>query len=396
MDAKPPPTDFRRRAVAIVLDGAGAGSLPDADRYGDAGAATLTHVASAVGGLRLPNLQRLGLGNAVPMEGVPPAASPLASFGRAAERSAGKDTTTGHWELMGLVTEVPFPTYPHGFPPDLVAAFERVSGYGTIGNEVASGTEIVDRLGAEHVATGKLILYTSADSVFQIAAHEEIVPLEELYRICRAARAMLVPPHAVGRVIARPFVGTPGAFRRTPNRHDFSLEPPDGTALERIRDAGLPVTGVGKIGDIFVQKGLTRSFPTKGNAEGMARTLEVLDGQPDGFVFTNLVDFDMLFGHRNDPQGYADALEAFDDWLPELLARLGPGDLLLVTADHGTDPCFPGTDHTREHIPVLLYAPGRPGRDLGTLPTFADLGATIAAHLGAAAPATGRNVLQQD
>jgi len=382
-----------RRAVLIVLDGAGIGSLPDADRYGDAGSATIPHVASAVGGLRLPTLQRLGIGGIAPIEGVPPATCPLAFFGKAVERSAGKDTTTGHWELMGLVTEVPFPTYPDGFPPDLLGAFERAIGRGTIGNCVASGTEIIDRLGAEHVASGKPIVYTSADSVFQIAAHEGVVPLETLYEYCRIARRLLVPPHEVGRVIARPFLGEPGSFRRTSNRHDFSLVPPGDTVLDLVRGAGLPVTGVGKIGDIFAGRGLDRSLPTKGNVHGMETTLACVAEQPEGLIFVNLVDFDMLYGHRNDPQGYAAALEAFDAWLPALLERLGPGDLLGITADHGTDPCFPGTDHTREYIPVLFYQPGVAGRDLGVLESFADLGATIAAHLGAKVPAHGRNVL---
>jgi phosphopentomutase len=300
---------------------------------------------------------------------------------------------------MGVLTEVPFPTYPDGFPADVVSAFEAAIGRGTLGNCVASGTEILDRLGALHVSTGKPILYTSADSVFQLAAHEEVVPLETLYEYCRIARRLLVPPHAVARVIARPFLGSPGAFRRTPHRHDFSLTPPHDTALDRIRDAGLPVTGVGKIGDIFVQKGIDRSLPTSGNAEGMSTTLACVADQPTGLIFTNLVDFDMLYGHRNDPAGYAAALEAFDAWLPALLDRLVPGDLLVVTADHGTDPCFPGTDHTREYIPVLFYRPedappARPGdRDLGVLPGFADLGATVAAHLGAQPPPHGRNVL---
>ena len=387
------PAPISRRAVMIVLDGAGIGALPDADRYCDVGAATVPHVASAVGGLRLPNLQRLGLGGIAPIEGVPPAAFPLASFGKASEISAGKDTTTGHWELMGLLTEVPFPTYPNGFPKEWLEAFERAIGRGTLGNCVASGTEIIDRLGAEHVATGKPIVYTSADSVFQVAAHEGVIPLETLYEYCRIARRLLVPPHEVGRVIARPFLGTPGAFQRTANRHDFSLVPPGDTVLDLVRAAGLPVTGVGKIGDIFAMKGLDRSLSVKGNTAGMAMTLSTLEEQKTGFVFTNLVDFDMLYGHRNDPKGYAAALEAFDAWLPSLLARLVPGDLLVITADHGTDPCFPGTDHTREYIPVLFHQPGVPGRDLGMLGSFADLGATVAAHLGAKMPAHGRNVL---
>jgi phosphopentomutase len=386
-----PPTGMRR-ALMIVLDGAGIGFLPDADRYGDVGAATIPHVAAAVGGLRLPNLQRLGLGCIASIEGVPPAALPLASFGKAAELSAGKDTTTGHWELMCVLTEVPFPTYPDGFPQDLLAAFERAIGRGTLGNCVASGTEIIDRLGAEHVETGKPIVYTSADSVFQIAAHEEVIPLETLYDYCRVARRLLVPPHEVGRVIARPFLGTPGAFHRTANRHDFSLVPPDDTVLDLVRAAGLPVTGIGKIGDIFAMKGLDRSLPTKGNAAGMATTLAVVDERKSGFLFTNLVDFDMLYGHRNNPSGYASALEEFDAWLPDLLSRLEDGDLLILTADHGTDPCFPGTDHTREYVPALFFRPGKPGRNLGILESFADLGATVAAHLGSAPPQLGRNV----
>ncbi len=386
-----PPTGMRR-ALMIVLDGAGIGFLPDADRYGDVGAATIPHVAAAVGGLRLPNLQRLGLGCIASIEGVPPETLPLASFGKAAELSAGKDTTTGHWELMGVLTEVPFPTYPDGFPQDLLAAFERAIGRGTLGNCVASGTEIIDRLGAEHVETGKPIVYTSADSVFQIAAHEEVIPLETLYDYCRVARRLLVPPNEVGRVIARPFLGKAGDFHRTANRHDFSLTPPTDSVLDLVRATGLPVTGIGKIGDIFAMKGLDRSLPTKGNAAGMATTLAVVDERKSGFLFTNLVDFDMLYGHRNDPIGYASALEEFDAWLPDLLSRLEDGDLLIITADHGTDPCFPGTDHTREYVPALFFRPGKPGRNLGILESFADLGATVAAHLGSAAPHLGRNV----
>ncbi len=383
-----------RRVIFIVLDGAGVGSLPDAHRYGDTGAATLPHVADAVGGLHLPALQRLGLGNIVPIAGIPPAYPSLGAFGRAAEASAGKDTTTGHWELMGLVTEVPFPTYPGGFPREVLDAFEAAIGRKTLGNTVASGTAILDDLGEEHLRTGFPIVYTSADSVFQVAAHEGIVSLDQLYEWCRIARIQLQGPHAVGRVIARPFTGSPGAFVRTAHRHDFSLPPPRDTVLDHLLAAGRTVTGIGKIGDIFAGRGLTRSIPTAGNAMGVERTLSAMGDQTEGLVFTNLVDFDMLFGHRNDPLGYAAALKAFDDGLHGILDALLPDDLLILTADHGTDPCFPGTDHTREYIPVLLFGAGaKPGRNLGILPTFADLGATVAAYLGAAAPEAGTSLI---
>jgi phosphopentomutase len=376
-----------RRALILVVDSAGCGALPDAAEYGDLGSDTIGNTSRAVGGLRLPVLGGMGLGHLTAVEGVPPAARPRALYGKMRERSQGKDTITGHWEMMGLVLQEGFRTFPQGFPPDLLAAFLRESGApGVLGNEVASGTEIVARLGAEHQRTGWPIVYTSADSVFQIAAHEETVPLETLYAWCRTARRLL-DGWRVARVIARPFVGPPGAYARTYHRRDFSIAAPGQTVLERLVAAGLPVVGVGKIGDIFDHRGLTEEVHTEGNADGLARTEALLDRVDRGLVFVNLVDFDMLYGHRNDAPGYARALEALDAFLPRLLAKLGPDDLLLVTADHGCDPTTSSTDHSREHVPLLVHVPGRGGGPLGVRDSFADVGATVAEWLGVVAPA---------
>jgi phosphopentomutase len=371
-----------RRAFIVVLDAVGAGELPDAAAFGDEGSSTLAHVADAVGGLDLPNLQALGLGNVMPLAGCLPDASAPSVAGRLRERSLGKDTTVGHWELAGVVTERAFPTYPHGFPEDLLAAFSAATGRGVIGNVPASGTEIIELLGAEHQRTGKWIVYTSADSVFQIAAHEATVPLQELYAACRTARGLLTGEHAVGRVIARPFEGEPGAYVRTANRHDFSLEPPRPNYLSRIREAGERVTGVGKISDVFAGCDIDESHPTRSNADGLAQTIALAREDGSGLVFVNLVETDMTYGHRNDPEGFHRCLQEIDAAIPELRAALGPDDLLLLTSDHGCDPTTASTDHSREYALLVAHVPGREpgGRHDGE---FADVGATAAAWLGA-------------
>ena len=367
------------RACVIVLDAVGAGDLPDAADFGTAGSSTLAHVAEAVGGLELPAMQALGLGNIMPLRGCPPRRDAPSVYGRLRERSLGMDTTTGHWEMMGIVTERPFPTYPDGFPDDVIAAFSKATGRPVIGNVAASGTEIIQRLGEEHQRTGAWIVYTSADSVFQIAAHEGTIPLEELYEACRTARAQLVGEHAVGRVIARPFEGEPGAYERTARRHDFSLAPPQPNYLQELRARGITVHGVGKIGDIFAGRDVDHSKPTTSNAHGIAVTTDLLRTVPDAsFVFVNLVETDMLWGHRNDPRGFADALEEFDAGLPDMLAALRHGDLLVLTSDHGCDPTTPSTDHSREHALLVAHVPGAPlvgARHDGD--TFADVGATV-------------------
>lgn len=372
----------RRRLVILVADSAGCGALPDAAAYGDEGSDTLGNTSRAVGGLSLPVLGRMGLGHVTAIEGVPPDPAPAAFHGRMAERSEGKDTTTGHWEMMGVVLREGLRTFPRGFPPEILDAFVRETGApGVLGNTVASGTVIIQELGEEHQRTGKPIVYTSADSVFQVAAHTDTVPLETLYAWCRTARRIL-DPWRVARVIARPFVGTPGSYARTYDRKDFSMPPPAPTVLERLVEAGVPVIGVGKIPDIFDRRGITEEIHTAGNADGLARTAALLDRVDRGLVFVNLVDFDMLYGHRNDPAGYARALEELDRGLPPILDRLGPGELLALTADHGCDPTTPSTDHSREYVPLVVHAPGRGGGDLGTRGTFADLGATVAEYFG--------------
>jgi len=385
-----------RRFILIVLDGVGAGELPDAAAFGDAGANTLGNLSRRVGGLHLPALQSLGLGNILDLAGLPPATAPRASWGRMAEKSLGKDSTLGHWELMGLVTPTALPTYPRGFPADLVEAWCREAGLpGVLGNRPASGTEIVAELGDEHLATGRPILYTSADSVFQVAAHEAAFGLERLYDACLKARARLQGRHAVARVIARPFLGGPGTFTRTANRRDFSLPPWGPTSLDRAAAAGVEVVAIGKIRDLFAGVGIDRTLPAKGNAAGLDR-LEALLGEDGGgrhrLILLNLVDFDMLWGHRCDPEGFRDGLAAFDARLPELLARLGGQDLLVLTADHGNDPTGTSTDHSREYVPLLAYRPGRPGRPLGTRATFADVGATLEEWFGLV-PAAGSSFL---
>ena len=378
------------RACVIVLDAVGAGALPDADEYGDEGSDTLGNVARAVGGLDLPNLEALGLGNVEPLEGCPPQPGAPAVAGRLVERSKGKDTTTGHWELMGVVTPQAMPTYGHGFPHDVIDPFMHRTGRGVLGNKAASGTEIIDELGEEHQRTGKWIVYTSADSVFQIAAHEETIPLEELYGACNIARELLTGKHAVGRVIARPFVGEPGAYTRTPNRHDWSLKPKQPNYLTLVREAGGVVHGVGKIHDIFAGYDIDESHPTKSNIEGIVTTerlLRELNG--DGLVFTNLVETDMLWGHRNDPVNFHRCLQDFDRRLPDLLDALQPGDLLVLTSDHGCDPTTPSTDHSREHALLLAYVEGKNAAGRVHAGDFADVGATVNAWLGGRAPRRG-------
>jgi phosphopentomutase len=370
-----------KRVTLIVLDSVGCGDAPDAAAYGDADANTLSHVASAVGGLHLPNLGRLGLGHTTVIQGVPPAAA-TGAYGRLTEVSAGKDTTTGHWELAGVVLERPFPTYPNGFPSDLLSTFAKYIGRETLGNYPASGTEIIHALGDEHVRTGKPIVYTSADSVFQIAAHEEVISLAELYAMCQTARKLLTGAHAVGRVIARPFLGESGKYMRTEQRKDFSLEPPGETIMDVVKAAGQQVMGVGKIEDIFAYRGLTMSQHTGNNMAGVDAMIDFLRQDTAGLIFANLVDFDSLYGHRNDAPGYAGALETFDHRLPEIMAQMRADDLLIITADHGNDPTTPGTDHTRERVPILIY--GKPvvhNVSIGTRTSFADLAATIAAML---------------
>lgn len=378
------------RVIAIVLDSVGIGALPDADRYGDAGSNTLVHTAKAVGGLALPNMATIGLGHIASIEGVPAVEAPTGAYGRMAEASAGKDTTIGHWEITGQVTSTPLPTYPDGFPDDLIRALERRGGRPVIGNCVASGTVIIEALGPEQVRTGAIIVYTSADSVFQIAAHEDVVPVEELYAICRVARGLLTGEHHVGRVIARPFVGEPGAYHRTDRRRDFSAEPPYPTVLDNLVAAGRSVQAVGKIEDIFAKRGITRAVHTHDNMNGVSVTCEMMRGDDDGLVFVNLVDFDMRYGHRNNAKGYARALQEVDRRLTDVLALMRAGDVLVLTADHGCDPTTPSTDHSREYVPLLVYGEAiRPSTNLGTRSSLADLGATIAEWLGVQAPPYG-------
>jgi phosphopentomutase len=377
------------RACVIVLDAVGAGALPDADAFGDEGSDTLGNVARAVGGLDLPNLEALGLGNVEPLEGCPPQPGAPAVAGRLVARSKGKDTTTGHWELMGVVTPQAMPTYPHGFPHDVIDPFMHRTGRGVLANRPASGTEIIQECGEEHQRTGKWIVYTSADSVFQIAAHEETIPLEELYEGCRIARELLTGKHAVGRVIARPFVGVPGAYERTANRHDYSLVPKRPNYLSLVRDTGAKVHGVGKISDIFAGQDIDESHPTKSNVDGIAQTERLLRELDEGFVFVNLVETDMLWGHRNDPVNFHRCLQDFDRRLFDLLDALRPGDLFVLTSDHGCDPTTPSTDHSREHALLLAYVEGRNAAGALHEGEFADVGATVSAWLGGKAPPRG-------
>jgi phosphopentomutase len=382
------------RVIVIVLDSVGIGALPDASAYGDEGSNTLGNIAGQVP-LRLPALRALGLDRLASL-GEGGQAAPRAAFGRMAEASAGKDSVTGHWELMGVVLDRPFPTFPAGFPPDVIAEFERQIGRGTLGNVAASGTEIIARLGAEHVHTGKPIVYTSADSVFQIAAHEEVIPVAELYKICEVAFDLVSRGMGVGRVIARPFAGAPGAFTRTANRHDYALDPRGATLLDRLTAHGVPVIAIGKITDLFAGRGIIRAVPTSSDADGLGKLGAAMAETPRGLIFANLVDFDTVYGHRNDVAGYAANLERFDAQLTRILPALGAADLLVITADHGNDPTTPSTDHSREYVPILLTGPRvRAGADLGTRSTFADLGQTLAENFGVEPLAHGSSFLGQ-
>jgi phosphopentomutase len=391
MPPRPEPTPFRR-AIILVADGVGCGGAPDAAAYGDAGADTLGNLARKVGGLALPNLGALGLGNLTTIAGVPRTDAPAGAWGAMREASAGKDTITGHWEMAGLVTEEAMATFPDGFPAEITDELRAAAGRELLGNKTASGTEIIDELGPAHLKTGALILYTSADSVLQIAAHEEVVPLPELYSICEKARG-IADRNRIGRVIARPFVGAPGAFKRTYNRRDYAMIPPAPTLCDVIAAAGLPTVGVGKIGDIFAGRGIGESIHSEGNADGQRLTLEALARVPRGLLFVNLVDFDMVYGHRNDAPGFARALAELDAWLPAFQRALAPGDVAFITADHGNDPTTPGTDHTRERVPLLAFGPEARPVALGERASFCDLGQTIAAGLGVPALARGTSFL---
>jgi phosphopentomutase len=380
---QPVPSNAFNRMVLIVLDGAGIGAMPDAPEWGDAGSDTLGHILESRP-VRLPNLQRYGLGNVRPLKNVPPLDHPIGSYGRCALRSNGKDTTTGHWEMAGIILDQAFPTYPKGFPRSVIDRFIAETGVpGVLGNFAASGTEIIKELGTEHVKTGKPIVYTSADSVFQVAAHEEIIPLDRLYEICETARRMLDREHEVGRVIARPFLGEPGKFYRTENRHDYAVPPPRENLLPALKDEGLDVVCIGKIASIYDSVGVTEDLTAKNNQQSIDQTIYALGQSTRGLIFSNLVDFDMLYGHRRDTEGYARALEHFDSSLPQIEAAMREGDLMIITADHGNDPTFPGSDHTREYAPLLVYGKSaRPAVNLGTRASLADIGQTVAENFG--------------
>ncbi|MED1664154.1 phosphopentomutase [Brevibacillus laterosporus] len=385
------------RVFLIVLDSVGIGELPDAKNFNDEGSHTLGHIAQKVEGFALPHLAELGLGTIAPLHNVPAVAAPRAHYGKMKEISMGKDTTTGHWEIMGLHVSTPFNTYPDGFPQELIEEFEQRIGRKVLGNKVASGTEILDELGEEHMKTGAVIVYTSADSVFQVAAHEEIVPLEELYKICEIARELtLRDEYAVTRVIARPFLGKPGAFERTSNRHDYSVKPFDKTVMNNLVDAGLTSIAIGKISDIYAGEGVSKEIRSKDNMDGVDKLLQSMQESFTGLSFVNLVDFDAKYGHRRDTEGYGKALMEFDARVPELLAALKENDLLIITADHGNDPTHHGTDHTREYVPVLAYYKNlETGKNLGVRETFADLGATIAENFEVKMPKIGQSFLAQ-
>lgn len=391
------PKSSRRRVVVIVLDGIGAGAAPDADLYGDEGANSLGHAAKAVGGLKAPNLAALGLGCITPIQGLPATATAPCGYGKMLPQSPGKDTVSGHWELMGIRLAEAFPTYPNGFPEEIVAEFTNQIGRGILGNKAASGTEIIQELGAEHVRTGKPILYTSADSVFQLAAHEEVLPIEDLYRICQVARKLLKSEHAVGRVIARPFLGpTAGKFQRTANRRDFPVAPPSPSVMDSLKAAGKTVIAIGKIDDIFAGRGITRSSHTTDNKSSTAALLKSLEEDFDGLLFANLIEFDMIYGHRRDPQGYVAALEEFDRHLPAIQQRLRRDDLAMIVADHGVDPTFPGSDHTREYVPLLVFGPGvKRTVDLHIRKSMSDVAATLAEVFGVEPTQVGHSFLSE-
>ncbi|MED2972678.1 phosphopentomutase [Fictibacillus sp. B-59209] len=386
-----------KRTFLIVMDSVGIGEAPDAGKFDDIGSDTLGHIAEKMNGLHMPNMESLGLSNIREIKGIKPAEKPKAHFAKLQEASNGKDTMTGHWEIMGLHIEQPFQTFPEGFPDDLIQVLEEKSGRKIIGNKPASGTEILDELGEEHVNTGALIVYTSADSVLQIAAHEEVVPLEELYKICEIARELTKnDKYMVGRIIARPFVGKPGDFKRTANRHDYALKPFERTVMNELKDSGYDVIALGKISDIYDGEGVTEAIRTKSNMDGMDQLVKSMDQSFTGLNFINLVDFDALFGHRRDPKGYGQALEEFDARLPEVFEKLNEDDVLIITADHGNDPVHHGTDHTREYVPLLVYYKGiESGKLLKVSKTFADIGATVAANYNVKMPEYGKSFLDQ-
>ncbi|WP_047979990.1 phosphopentomutase [Ornithinibacillus contaminans] len=385
------------RVFLIVMDSVGIGEAPDAEQFNDLGADTLGHIAEHMDGLKMPTLGELGLSNIREIAGIQKAATPKAHYTKMQEASNGKDTMTGHWEIMGLHIKQPFQTFPDGFPPELIAELESRTGRKVIGNKPASGTEILDELGKEHMETGALIVYTSADSVLQIAAHEEIIPIEEQYRICEIARELtLDEKYMVGRVIARPFVGMPGAYERTSNRHDYALKPFGRTVMNTLKDEGYDVIALGKISDIYDGEGVTKAIRTKDNDDGMVKLVESMDMEFNGISFLNLVDFDAKYGHRRDPQGYGVALETFDAQMPEVLEKLKPNDLLIITADHGNDPVHHGTDHTREYVPLLVYYKAiEAGKELAIRETFADIGATIADNFDVELPKHGKSFLTE-
>lgn len=384
-----------KRIFVVVMDSVGIGEAPDADLFGDKGADTLGHIAERMNGLNMPNLSKMGLGNIRDIKGIEKTEQPIAYYTKMKEASTGKDTMTGHWEIMGLNISTPFQVFPNGFPELLINELQAKTGRSIIGNIPASGTEIIERLGEDHMKTGALIVYTSADSVLQIAAHEDVVPLEELYKICEIARELtMADEFKVGRVIARPFNGESGSFKRTPNRHDYALKPFNRTVMDEMKDAGLDVLAIGKISDIFDGEGVTESLRTVSNMDGMDKLIQTIDQEFKGLSFLNLVDFDALYGHRRDPEGYGKALEEFDARMPEVLEKLTEDDLLIITADHGNDPVHEGTDHTREYVPLLVYSKRyTKGTELPVRDTFADIGATVAANFDVKMPTYGKNIL---
>lgn len=385
-----------KRIFLIVMDSVGIGEAPDAEQFGDLGTDTLGHIAEKMNGLKMPNMGKLGLSNIREIKGVDKATQPLAFYTKMQEASSGKDTMTGHWEIMGLNISTPFQVFPEGFPSELISELEQRTGRKIIGNKPASGTEILDELGEEHMKTGSLIVYTSADSVLQIAAHEEIVPIEEQYKICKIARELtLDEKYMVGRVIARPFVGEPGNFKRTANRHDYALKPFDRTVMNELKDSGLDVIAIGKISDIYDGEGVTESLRTVSNMDGMDKLVQTLEMNFTGLSFLNLVDFDALFGHRRDPEGYGKALEEYDARLPEVFSKMQDDDLLIITADHGNDPTHTGTDHTREYVPLLVYSKQYVGKELSIRETFADIGATVAENFNVTMPQYGKSFLEE-
>lgn len=383
------------RIILIVMDSVGMGEAPDAEKYGDSGANTIGNISEKLSGLRLPNLEQLGLGNIDGMKGIIKSDAPKGCFGRLQEKSAGKDTTTGHWEIAGLILDKPFPVYPNGFPKEIIDEFEKAIGTKILGNYAASGTEIIKQLGSQHIKTGYPIVYTSADSVFQIAAHEDIIPVEKLYEMCKKARSILKGEHCVGRVIARPFIGTEGNFVRTDRRHDFAVDPFDKTVLDYLKEKGYEVKAVGKIKDIFNQKGITDAIHTHNNMDGVDKTIEYMKQNFEGLIFTNLVDFDMLYGHRNNVEGYATALKEFDSRIPDILSAMKKEDILFITADHGCDPTTPSTDHTREYVPFIAYGEKlKEGINIGTRDTFGDVAATISEYFNLNAKIQGKSFLK--